>query len=259
MRIGFLADIHEDILHLRIALDVLERQRCEQIVCLGDIVGFTLPFYQYIQTRDAESCVSLVRERCSVAVAGNHDLYAARKIPEHQAGFDYGENWYGIDYATRAKRARSKIWLYEDNEIPPQLSFSSIDYLRTLPEFALFSLGASSGMATHFCYPDLSGSTIYYPEQSFHLKKHFQFLEAHGCRLGISGHGHPEGCLLVDEDHFTLHPFGRVQLTGDPVWIVAPCIARTSRANGCLVLDTATMTLDIIPLKDQRREHPDRV
>jgi hypothetical protein len=114
-------------------------------------------------------------------------------------------------------------------------------------------------MVTHFCYPDLSGSTIFFPEQPFHLRKHFQFLEEHGCRMGISGHGHPEGCLIVDEDRFTLHPFGTIQLTGDPVWIVAPCIARTSRANGCLVLDTETMTLDIIPLKDQRREHADRV
>lgn len=252
MIVGFLADIHEDIDNLNLALEILAQHQCEKIICLGDIVGFTLPFYQYIQSRNAEACVTQIRNRCSVSVAGNHDLYAARKIPSFKAGFDYDADWYDLDYTVREKKARGKIWLYEDNEIPSALSSASQDFLRDLHEFEQVALDDISCLVSHFCYPDFSGSAIYFPSQAFHLKKHFQFLHEHGCQIGISGHGHPEGCLIVDEDTFTLHPFGTFQLTGEPQWIVAPCVARTSRANGCMILDTKKKQISVLPLKEDR-------
>jgi len=134
MIVGFLADIHEDIINLNRALEILDQHQCEKIICLGDIVGFTLPFYQYIHSRNAEACVTQIRTRCSVSVAGNHDLYAVKKIPQYKAGFDYDTNWYDLDYTAREKKARNKIWLYEDNEIPPALSSNSIEFLRNLQE-----------------------------------------------------------------------------------------------------------------------------
>jgi len=256
MRIGFLSDIHEDIASLNLALDILAQHRCETIVCLGDIVGFTLPFYQYIHTRSAETCVTLVRTHCIAAVAGNHDLYAVRRVPRYQAGFNYGADWYGLEYAARASRAHNRIWLYEDNEIPSTLSPASVEYLQGLQETERVAFDGVSCLLSHFCYPDFSGSAIYFPSQSFHLKKHFEFMRAQGCRLGISGHGHPEGCLIIDEDRFALHPFGTIPLTGETQWIVAPCVARTSRANGCMVLDTDTKQIHVLPLSDARNARP---
>jgi predicted phosphodiesterase len=250
MIVGFLADIHEDITNLNLAFEVLAQHQCEKIICLGDIVGFTLPFYQYIQSRDAETCITQIRSRCSVAVAGNHDLYAVRRIPQFKAGFDYDPNWYDLDYTTRAKKARNKIWLYEDNEIPSALSPASLEFLQNLQETELLNLDGMSCLISHFCYPDFSGSSIFFPSQAFHLKKYFQFLEEQGCQIGISGHGHPEGCLIVDEENFTLHPFGSIQLTKEPQWIVAPCVAHTSRANGCMVLDTEKGQIKVLPLKE---------
>jgi predicted phosphodiesterase len=249
MIVGFLADIHEDITSLDLALEILAQHKCEKTFCLGDIVGFTLPFHQYIQSRDAEACITQIRGQCSGAVAGNHDLYAVRRIPEFRAGFKYADNWYDLEYSARAKRARNKIWLYEDNEIPSDLGPDSSEYLHHLKEVEVLKLEGLSCLISHFCYPDLSGSAIYFPSQAFHLRKHFQFIREHDCQIGISGHGHPEGCLVVDEDTFTLHPFGRIPLTEEPQWIVAPCVARTSRANGCMVLDTEKRTITVVPLK----------
>lgn len=252
MRIGFLSDIHEDILSLDLALGILARQHCDTLVCLGDIVGFTLPFYRYIQTRSAEACIDRIRAHCTATVAGNHDLYAVRRVPEHRAGFDYGPDWYGLDYAARADRARNRIWLYEDNEIPPVLSTPAADFLRSLPETQCIDLDGISCLLSHFCYPDLSGSAIYFPSQAFHLRKHFEFMRHHGCRIGVSGHGHPEGCLIVDEDRFVVHPFGTIPLADEPQWIVAPSVAQTARANGCMVLDTQQRQIHILPLRDAR-------
>jgi predicted phosphodiesterase len=252
MIVGFLADIHEDIDSLRLALDVLKEHQCEMIICLGDIVGFTLPFYHYIQTRNAEACITQVREHCVVSVAGNHDLYATRRIPEHTAAFEYGAHWYELDYSIRARKARNRIWLYEDNEIPPAIGSASLEYLKSLREIEQVSLGGLSCLVSHFCYPDFSGSTIFFPSEAFHLKKHFQFLRERGCVLGVSGHGHPEGCLIVDQEDFRLHPFGTIPLTREVQWIVTPCVARTSRANGCMILDTERWHVRVVPLRDAR-------
>lgn len=256
MRIGFLSDIHEDILSLDLALGILAAQKCDTLVCLGDIVGFTLPFYQHIQTRSADACIDRVRAHCTAAVAGNHDLYAVRRVPEFKAGFEYGPDWYGLEYEARASRARDRIWLYEDNEIPPVLSTAATDFLRGLRETQCVTFGRTSLLLSHFCYPDLSGSAIYFPSQAFHLRKHFEFMHRQGCRIGISGHGHPEGCLIVDEDRFVLHPFGTIPLADEPLWIVAPPVARTSRANGCMVLDTDQRLIHVLPLRDARNAHP---
>ena len=53
MKIGFVTDIHEDIVSLRRAFTVLERAGCDIVICLGDIVGFTLHFQKRITQRDA--------------------------------------------------------------------------------------------------------------------------------------------------------------------------------------------------------------
>lgn len=253
MIVGVLADIHEDIVSLNLALEVLAEHQCEKIICLGDIVGFTLPFYRYIQTRNAEACVAQIQSRCCVAVAGNHDLYAIRRVPHYAAGFDYGPGWYDLDYETRARKARNRIWLYEDNEIPSTLSPASLGFLQDLQEIERIDFDGTACLVSHFCFPDFSGSTIHFPSQASHVGKHFQFLNERGCDIGISGHGHPEGCLIVDDEKITLHSFGTIQLKEGPQWIVAPCVARTSRANGCMIIDTDKSQIRVVALKDAQR------
>ncbi len=249
MKLGFLTDIHEDVHNLEKALFILAKEKCDALICLGDIVGFTLPFYRYIETRNAEECIRLVRQNCSVAVAGNHDLFAVKKTPVFRAGFPYGENWYDLDYDIRAKKARNRIWLYEDSEIRCRLSDEAKSYLDGLQEVEIKEMGGLRFMFSHFCYPDFSGSAIYFPREAFHLKKHLTYMAEHNCTISVSGHGHPEGALVVQETEFNLVGFKKVKLLQDPHWIVVPCVARTTRRNGVMVLDTSVGEFKTISLQ----------
>lgn len=239
MKLGFITDIHEDVQNLEKALSILSNEKCDTIICLGDIVGFTIPFFRYIETRDAEECVRLVRENCSVVVPGNHDLYAVKKIPHHKFGFDYTDNWYELDYEVRAKKAKNRIWLYEDNELKCHLSDDTKEYLCSLNEIEIRDFDNITFLFSHFCYPDFTGSAIYFPREPFHLAKHFDYMKEHNCLISISGHGHPEGAIIVDQNEFRTSGFGNHKLIDEQQWIVIPCVARTSRLNGVTVLDTS--------------------
>lgn len=65
-RIALLSDIHGNIDALEAVLEDIGRQRVEEILCLGDIVGYG--------AAPAE-CLRLVREHCSETILGNHDEY----------------------------------------------------------------------------------------------------------------------------------------------------------------------------------------
>jgi Icc-related predicted phosphoesterase len=47
MRLAFISDIHEDVESLRRILRKAEKRGYDQLICLGDISGFSLPFYTY--------------------------------------------------------------------------------------------------------------------------------------------------------------------------------------------------------------------
>ena len=118
MKIAIISDIHEDYISLLQAARLIEQKNCDEIVCLGDIVGYSIPFYDYLDTRDASNCVEWVRTNCKYVVAGNHDLYASRKIPVSRVrDFVYQENWYNLSYSQRKEISQNALWLYEDNEL----------------------------------------------------------------------------------------------------------------------------------------------
>jgi predicted phosphodiesterase len=100
MKLGFLSDIHEDVISLKKGLDVLYREHCDQIICLGDIIGFSNPYYPFGETKDANACIDLVRENCTIVVPGNHDLFSAGRIPMYNAGIEYPVDWYRMESVT---------------------------------------------------------------------------------------------------------------------------------------------------------------
>ncbi len=248
MKIGFVSDIHEDIDSLRQAFTVLERANCDIVVCLGDIVGFTLHFQKRINHRDANACIAMVRDECAAAVAGNHDLYAIRRIPQFNAGFPYRDNWYDLEYEQRARLSRHRVWLYEDSELPTFLTDESLTFLRRLPEFLVRTYDDIPFVFSHFHYPDLSGSRIDSLRKARHLRSHFSFMAEQDAVISVSGHGHPEGCALSDRNKLRFHSFGSYQLDTTLQWIVCPCVAHTARANGVATLDTVARQLDVLPL-----------
>ncbi|MFH0944221.1 MAG: metallophosphoesterase family protein [Planctomycetota bacterium] len=61
---AIISDIHSNIEALEAVFRDMERRGVEEVVCLGDVVGYG---------PDAESCIDLIKSRCRFCIRGNHD------------------------------------------------------------------------------------------------------------------------------------------------------------------------------------------
>jgi len=73
-RIALISDIHGNIDALEAVLVDIRSQRIEEILCLGDIVGYG--------AAPAE-CLRLIRQHCSETILGNHDEYLVNGLENH--------------------------------------------------------------------------------------------------------------------------------------------------------------------------------
>lgn len=64
MRYALIGDIHGNLEAFLAVLASIDKEEVNQILCLGDIVGYGA---------NPVECINLVKERCSKVVAGNHD------------------------------------------------------------------------------------------------------------------------------------------------------------------------------------------
>jgi diadenosine tetraphosphatase ApaH/serine/threonine PP2A family protein phosphatase len=72
MRYAILADIHANLAAFKAVLrDIEAKGGVDELWCLGDIVGYG---------PDPCDCIRLLQSRCSVCVAGNHDLGAIGRL-----------------------------------------------------------------------------------------------------------------------------------------------------------------------------------
>lgn len=103
MRIGIISDIHGNIEALTAVLDALKKAQPDQLICLGDLVGYG---------PNPNECIALIQEHADVVIAGNHDFAALQKISTESFN----------------SHARTSIfWTMR------QLTPESIDYLSGLP------------------------------------------------------------------------------------------------------------------------------
>ncbi len=72
MRVAILSDVHANLEALEVVLEDLARRECDQIVCLGDFVGYG---------PNPNECVEMMRPRVEGrSVAGNHDWAAVGRL-----------------------------------------------------------------------------------------------------------------------------------------------------------------------------------
>ena len=62
MRLAILSDIHEDYENLLTIVGKAEARGFDKLICLGDVSGFSQPYYQYGKSRNASACLALLRE-----------------------------------------------------------------------------------------------------------------------------------------------------------------------------------------------------
>lgn len=67
MRIAIISDIHSNLPALQRAFQEIDQRGADEIICLGDVVGYGA---------HPNECLELAKERCSVILKGNHDAAA---------------------------------------------------------------------------------------------------------------------------------------------------------------------------------------
>jgi diadenosine tetraphosphatase ApaH/serine/threonine PP2A family protein phosphatase len=75
MRYGIISDVHSNLEALTAVFAELDSMGFDELICLGDIVGYG---------PSPNECCAMLRERGCVSIAGNHDEAAA-----NESGIDY--------------------------------------------------------------------------------------------------------------------------------------------------------------------------
>lgn len=100
MKIGIISDVHSNVEALGTALDWLDEQGFDQIICLGDVVGYGA---------DPNPCCELLRERVDVTLLGNHD---AAVIGVMDISYYYAAARDAIFWTRKQLNAENFQWLY---------------------------------------------------------------------------------------------------------------------------------------------------
>jgi predicted phosphodiesterase len=250
MKIGIITDIHENIRMLEEALRKMAVNKCDEIACLGDIVGYDRRFYRYDDTRSASECIRLIRSNCRWVTSGNHDLYAARIFPSYSNGFSYPANWYDLDPVQRKNISAGKVWCYE-GEAPNDLNENDIQYLQNIPEYIVSGYNGFSCLFTHYFAPDFTGSTTKYIERGIQLKYHWQTLHENGASYSFSGHCHSHftGFAYQSAASFSkaINSFSgnEFNLGNEMVAVILPPLSGEKGRRGFSLFDTVNMVIKI--------------
>ncbi len=245
MKIAIISDIHEDIVSLRIAMAKIQREQCDMIVCLGDISGFSEPFFPYRQTRNAHECLAVVRANCSIIISGNHDQNAARITPENSPLFDYPAQWYEMDYHEKLAISGGKLWMYEENELNPLYTKSDIDFIATLPEYAVVTVDRQNILFSHYLHPNLTGAMKAMFREPNEIWPHMEFMTGKDCRLAFVGHEHgSKGCVYTGKrtKYFSNRA---LKIREEPACVLIPAIAGGQNRNGFCIFDVRQSLLKI--------------
>lgn len=261
MKIAIISDIHEDIISLQKALNIIEKEQCEQIICLGDIIGCSSKHCEYNLTKDANECINLIIKNNIKTIIGNHDLLHIKKTPIFNAGFNYSKNWYELELFEREKLSINKTWIYY-SEAHTNLNTTSIEFLNNQKEYFIENYKELNILFSHNYYPDFSGSlfnTHFTPNQ---LKEHFLFMENNNCLLSFCGHRHIQGVLSSGKTKsnkfsalfhkFTYYRFGLEKVKNQLQFLTLPAIANQNQLNGFVIFDTSNFDINIICLKTNK-------
>ena len=257
MKIGIITDIHENVEMLQEAIKMAAVHKCDELVCLGDIVGYDRRFYSYNAKRSAKTCLDLVRSNCRWIVAGNHDLFAAGRIPSYSNGFEYPDNWFQLNIEERKKASRGKVWCYEE-DAPNDLGENEILFLSSLPEYITTSVPGITCIFSHYIFPDLTGSTTQYIERNRQLKGLWGFMDLHKVKFSFSGHSHNWFTGFAYQGKINgagsflkaIHPvpYDNINLGDEMIMIILPPLTGEKGRTGFSIVDSDRMKINIISI-----------
>jgi predicted phosphodiesterase len=244
VRLAFISDIHEDYDSLRRILRKAEKRGYDQLICLGDISGFSLPHYRYGKKRNAAASLGLIRQKCDWIIPGNHDMHVARRIPQHSDVFAFPENWHDLSTQKQAELSAESLWLHND-ELETNYSADDLDFLKTLPEFAILETPEFNVMLSHYAFPNLSGFKKGFYSWEREFSAHFEWMQKHNCQLGFTGHAHPQGFYVVRKDRFKQYGYRGIKISRFPAMVGVPPVTRHKHRRGFCIFDTRNQHLKV--------------
>lgn len=251
MKIGIITDIHENQVALKEAMRLASLHKCDELACLGDIVGYDRRFYSFGSSRSASECLKIIRSEFRWIVAGNHDLFAAGRFPSYSNGFTYPENWFSLSAVERKKISKGRVWCFE-NDDDNDLSDDEVEFLKRLPEYQIVLEQTISCVFSHYIFPDFTGSTTNYAERKSHLKGQWEFMKENNIQVSMSGHSHNHfaGFAYRNTGSFlkAIHtiPVDTFNLGKEMVVILLPPLSGEKGRTGFSIFDTVNMILSII-------------
>jgi predicted phosphodiesterase len=245
MRLAIISDIHEDYVYLKRSLRKIRSRGYDKLICLGDISGFSSPFYKYWISRNASACLNLLKESCDIVIPGNHDLHKAGRIPEYSAVFDFPQSWYEMDLRRRSELSQQEIWLH-DSDLDANLGTEDLAYLQTLSEYEILDTADYRILFSHYAYPNLSGFLKSFYSREGDFQDHFRFMKEQDCKLSFIGHAHSRGIYTVSSEHFKLIASSRLQLNAHPTIIGIPPVTRHGMRSGFIIFDTSSSHIQIL-------------
>jgi predicted phosphodiesterase len=219
-RYGLIADIHGNREALAAALAALDERGAERIVCLGDIVGYNA---------DPDECVALVRKRCSVSIAGNHELIGLGRL-----GFKRCSN--NAEYALRRTRRT--------------LGKDTAAFLKSLPNSHVLEPGV---VLIHGGVRDVQqymANPAQIQENARYLAEDFP-----GARVCFFGHSHEQKVYEITAGGVEEVAIdGQVSLRKENTYFVNPGSVDASRKNRhklaeCALFDSAFGTVQFLRVR----------
>jgi len=244
MKYALIADIHEDITNLKLALNKIEKLGCNEVICLGDISGFSALHYNYYNTRNAHECLNLVRENCKIIIAGNHDLHSIRKVPVISPEFNYPDSWYEMDFEERAAYSKGKVWLYNNDELDPLYKRADIEFLHTIPEFFVLETLKHNIFLSHFIFPNLTGSCCGFYSDSGEFDQHKTFIAENNCFTSFAAHRHFAGLFISSDNRIIEKRYNRNYDFKRNECILIPPITGNQIDNGFCIFDSEEFTVE---------------
>ncbi len=183
MKYAIISDVHANIDALEPVLDRIDALEVDQIVCLGDVVGYNAT---------PNECVDILRERNVPAILGNHDAVACRL-----------EEPWGFNPVALA----AAMWTRD------QLTEENLDWLKLLPD----ALNFGDFVCVHGA-PRNHNTYLFSWED---VLPYMEFLDEQNTPVCFIGHTHTPGIFSTD-GVYTIDEDGCFSLGDDKRFFINP-------------------------------------
>jgi predicted phosphodiesterase len=169
VRLAILSDIHANLPALEAVLADVESAGLKELWCLGDVVGYGA---------DPDQCTSLVAERCTLCLVGNHDLAVL------------GE----LDDSSFSPAAAAAVRWTRETAKPETIEFlSGLKPADESHEVALYHASPRDPVWEYVLWPDQAAECI----------------AAQAARVSLVGHSHVALFFVMPDDGNPTPPLGQ--------------------------------------------------